>query len=561
MKTILISIQLIRCAICTFGVCFAILCSSLSSAEPDFTVPTEWSAAANQISEAQLRGHIRFLADDLLEGRGPGTTSDAITQLYVATELERLGYQPFAGDKQWIQPVPMVGVRSYSPQEIEFKTTKSSIKFRYFDDFIGNVGNAQPEVDIKNAEVIFVGYGIEAPEYGWNDYKSVDLKGKVLLMMNNDPEQDPQLFGGKKRLYYGRWSYKYESAARQGALGAIIIHTTPSAGYPYKVVQTSWTGEEFELKDKVGPKLSLKSWMTEEAAKQLVENAGLNLDELRAKAEKRDFQPVALNTRLTLKIKADIKDKDTGNVIGLLPGSDPSLIDQYVLLMAHHDHLGLAETRDEKGDNIYNGAIDNASGTATVLTLARAISSLKVPPKRSVIIAVVGAEEQGLLGSAYFSEKPPVSSKKIAAVINVDGMNFLGRTKDVHLIGSGKSSLDSFIEKVAKYQSRVVTPDAFPERGSYYRSDQFSLAKIGVPGVYLQSGTIVRDKPEGWGKDQIAEWIEKHYHQRSDQYDPNWNLEGAVEDTQLLFYVSMLVSDGKEMPKWNPGDEFERLRE
>lgn len=527
---------------------------------PAFLPNDTIQAAAQQIDEASLRGSIRFLADDLLEGRGPGSTADRVTQLYLSTQLEALGYRPAASDGTWTQRVPMIGVSTRCPPTVSIEHAQQKIELKFFDEYIANCGEPKESLSIKDAELVFVGFGIQAAEFQWDDFKGQDLRGKILVMMNNDPENDPTIFAGKRRLYYGRWKYKYESAARQGAIGAIIIHTTPSAGYPFTVIQTSWTGEEFELPETEEPRLRMKSWVTEDAARKMFSQAGLELDQLRESAQHREFKPVSLGSKMSIELTSVVRTKETGNVLGVIEGSDPQLKNEYVVMMAHHDHLGLAESRDQNGDNIYNGAIDNASGTATLLCLAKAFSSMREPPKRSILIAAVGAEEQGLLGSAYLAAHPPVPPEKMAALINIDGFNQLGPTRDVHLIGAGKSSLDAIVSRVAEYQGRVVTPDLFPERGSYYRSDQFSLAKIGVPAVYLQGGTSVRDKPDGWGKEQLDRWIEVHYHQRSDEYDPNWDLRGAVEDSQLLFYVAWLASDAATVQSWNPGDEFEQYR-
>jgi len=528
---------------------------------PEKFVPNDAvRAAAERIDEASLRGPIRFLADDLLEGRGPGTTADALTQLYLSTQLQTFGYQPAASDGTWIQRVPMIGVTTRCPPTLSIQRDRKNLDLKFFDDYIANCGEPKESIAIHDAELVFVGYGIQAAEFDWDDFKGQDVRGKILVMMNNDPEDDPKLFAGKRRLYYGRWDYKYESAARQGAAGAIIIHTTPSAGYPYSVIQTSWTGEEFELEDSTSPRLAMKGWLTEDAARRVMSQAGLDLDRLREQAQRRDFQPVALGSRLSIELTSQVRTKETGNVLGVLEGSDENLKKEYLVLMAHHDHLGIAESRDQNADHIYNGAIDNASGTATLLSVAKAFAAMPTRTKRSILVCAVGAEEQGLLGSAYLSTHPPVPPEKMAALINIDGMNHLGLSRDVHLIGAGKSTLDAFVARVSEYQQRVVTPDLFPDKGSYYRSDQFSLAKIGVPGVYLQSGTSIRDRPMGWGKEQLDQWIEVHYHQRSDEYDPAWDLRGAVEDAQLLFYVGWLASDVPDMQAWRPGDEFEQYR-
>ncbi len=512
------------------------------------------------ISESVLRAHLRFLADDLLEGRGPGTRGDALTQLYLATQFESLGLKPIPKMGGWIQPVPLVGTTTAAPKELRFQSNSESVSWRYFDDYIAVTGKPVESVELAGREIVFVGYGIQAPEYDWDDFKDADLEGKILLVMNNDPASDPNLFAGKKRLYYGRWDYKYESAARQKAAGAIIIHTTESAGYPFQVIQTSWTGEEVELRDDIGPRLQMRSWATNDACKKLCELAGYSLDELRARAEMRDFRPVPLGVRLDVSLQAVIRPFESGNVLGMIEGSDPKLKDEYVIFMAHHDHLGRAATRNEKGDDIYNGAIDNASGTATLLAIADYFNQNRVRPKRSILFAAVAAEESGLLGSRYFASFPPIPPGKMSAVLNIDGINFLGRSKDVNVIGDGKSNLDALIAEAAKRQNRVVVPDTSPDKGYYYRSDQFSLAKVGVPGVYLHSGIAIVGRPDGWGKQQIDAWTERDYHQPSDEYDPNWNLEGALEDAQLLAWIGLQIAEGDELPAWNQGDEFEAAR-
>lgn len=528
----------------------------LVSAEPPLETILE------KVTEDQLHGHIQFLADDLLEGRGPASTGDKLTQLYLETQFRTLGLQPIKGLGSYRQPFPMIGQMSQPEKEWIFRRDKKAIgePFRYFDDFIAVAGRPEKVNRLQDAEVVFVGYGIQAPEFEWDDFKNVDLRGKVLLMMNNDPEQDPKLFAGARRLYYGRWDYKYESAARQGAAGAIIIHTDPSAGYPFSVIQTSWTGEEFELRDSQSPRMDMKAWMTDAATKRLVASAGFDLDQLRAKAETRDFTPVPLGVTLTTSIACEARERETANVLAVLPGSDPKLRDEYLAFMAHHDHIGIAASRDETGDTIYNGAIDNASGTAALLAIAQAMVHSGAQPRRSILFAAVGAEEQGLLGSKYFAEHPPIPNGKLTAVINIDGLNFLGPTRDVQVIGFGKSSLDGLVSAAAQSQSRTVIPDREPSKGYYYRSDQFSLAKVGVPGLYLHSGYEVIGKPDGWGKKQLDAWTDRDYHQRSDEYDPDWDLSGAVDDIRLLLNVGWQCANQDSMQAWNPGDEFELPR-
>jgi Zn-dependent M28 family amino/carboxypeptidase len=407
--------------------------------------------------------------------------------------------------------------------------------------------------------VVFVGYGIQAPEYDWDDFKGQDLEGKVLLMMNNDPDWDPNLFAGETRLWYGRWDYKYQSAARQGAVGAIIIHTAPSAGYPFQVVQTSWTGEQFELPAGDEPRLQAAAWVTEDSARALVALGGHDLDALREAADNRDFQPVPLGVTTSIGMDVNINRVSTANVLGLIPGSDPELADEAVIYTAHHDHLGIG-TPNADGDTIYNGAYDNASGVAQVLAIAKAILALPEAPRRSVLVALVGAEEQGLLGSKYYAANPTFQPGKIAANLNYDGGNIWGHTHDVTFVGLGKSSIDQIMSAIAAEQGRVVKPDQFPDRGYFYRSDQFSFAKIGVPAMYLDTGTDFVDRPPEWGKEQVNHYTNVNYHQPSDEYDDSWNFDGMIQDALLGYWTGLAIANADEMPKWNEGDEFEAAR-
>jgi len=406
---------------------------------------------------------------------------------------------------------------------------------------------------------VFVGYGIEAPEYQWDDFKGVDVKGKVLVMLNNDPDWDPKLFAGNTRLYYGRWTYKYESAARHGAAGVIIVHTTPSAGYPWQVVHSSWGGTQFELPAESEPRIQLKGWATEDAVRRLLKAGGADLDALVAKARSRSFKPVPLNLRTSIKFENDVSRVRTANVAGLLPGSDPKLRDEVVIYSAHHDHFGIGEP-DKSGDRIYNGAEDNAAGCAQLLAIARAFAALPERPRRSVLFLFVAGEEQGLLGSKYYSLHPTFPAGKSAANINYDGGNFLGRTRDLTQVGAGKSSLDAIARALVEKQGRVLVPDQNPDKGYYYRSDQFSFAKIGVPALYFDEGTDYIGKPAGWGKQQHDAWTEHVYHQPSDQLNDSWNFDGMIEDATVGFEAGWLVAQADEMPAWNAGDEFEAAR-
>ncbi|HKH44756.1 MAG TPA: M20/M25/M40 family metallo-hydrolase [Thermoanaerobaculia bacterium] len=523
------------------------------------TVPAAAEKAAAVIDEDSLKGPIRFLADDLLEGRGPASRGDRLSQLYLGTTLQYLGFEPAFENGSYIQPVDVVSVTADVPKSWQFSKGGQNLTLKFWDQFIAASGVQEAKSTLNNSEIVFVGYGIKAPEHKWDDFKGTNLKGKVLLMLNNDPDWDPQLFEGERRLYYGRWTYKYESAAAQGAAGAIIIHTTPSAGYPFQVVQTSWTGPQFELPAEGEPRLQVQSWVTEDAARQLVKLAGQDLDALVKSARSRDFKPVPLGVTTSLAMSNKVEKVQTANVGGLMRGSDPKLKDEVIIFSAHHDHLGIGEP-DKTGDKIYNGAVDNAAGVAQVVAIARAFSELPEPPRRSVLFLFVAAEEQGLLGSEYYAKHPTFPPGKIAANINYDGGNNLGRGLELAYIGLGKSSLDKVVTSLAATQDRKVVGDQFPDRGSFYRSDQFNFAKIGVPAIYLDAGTKFRGRPEEWGKEKAEEYEAKDYHQPSDELRPDWNFDGMIEDAKLGFYAGVVLANDDKMPTWNPGDEFEAAR-
>jgi Zn-dependent M28 family amino/carboxypeptidase len=514
--------------------------------------------AANQINDPYMREIIEEISSDAYEGRGPGAAGDVKARAYLAQRMEDLGLEPGA-DGSYEQLFDLVGVNASQPDTWTFEGHGETKVLKQWDQFIASAGVQEERIDIENAELVFVGYGIQAPEYDWDDYKGADLEGKILVMMNNDPDWDPELFGGETRLWYGRWDYKYLSAAKQGAVGAIIIHTQPSAGYPFQVVQTSWTGEQFELPAGDEPRIKMPAWVTEDTARELIAMAGLDLDELREAAYNRDFEPVPLGITTSIGMDVELNRVQSGNLLGLIPGSDPELSDEVVIYTAHHDHLGIG-TPNEAGDTIYNGAYDNASGVALVMGIAKAVKAMPEAPRRSVLIALVGAEEQGLLGSKYYAENPTFRPGKIAANINYDTVNVWGHTHDITFIGLGKSTADQITRLIAAEQGREVKPDQFPARGSFYRSDQFSFAKIGVPALYLDPGMDFVDRPPGWGKEQVNHFTDVNYHQPSDEYDPSWNLDGMIEDAKLGFWVGLAVANADEMPSWNEGDEFEATR-
>lgn len=531
--------------------------SDQDSTDPVTDVSSE--AASKAITAELMRGYVKELADDKYEGRGPGSAGDAAARSYLIQELEKLGLVPGAEDGQWEQPFELVGVSATQPDEWIFKRGEAELTLQQWDEFIVSSGVQAERAEVMDAEVVFAGYAIQAPEYDWDDFKGQDLSGKVLMIINNDPDWDPELFEGEKRLWYGRWGYKYLSAARQGAVGAIIIHTQPSAGYPFQVVQTSWTGEQFELPAGDEPRLEVAAWVTEDSAKALVQMAGLDLDELREAADNRDFEPVPLGITTSIGMDVTLTRVQTANVLGLLTGSDAQISNEVVIYTAHHDHLGIG-TPNEEGDAIYNGAMDNASGVAQIMAIAKALKALPGAPRRSILFALVGAEEQGLLGSQYYAENPTFSPGKIAANLNYDGANIWGHTHDVTYIGLGKSSIDNIVSAIAEEQGRVVKPDQFADRGYFYRSDQFSFAKIGVPAMYLDTGTDFVDRPADWGRQQVNHYTDVNYHQPSDEYDDSWNFEGMIDDALLGFWTGLAIANADEMPRWVEGDEFEALR-
>ena len=549
-------------------------CSKEQPVEPVADVPPETGSpvaveaaggnpvaeqASLQITDEYMRGIIVEISGDDYEGRGPGTAGDEKARKYLAKRMEEIGLEPGAADGSWEQSFDLVGINASQPDSWTFDGHGKSMTLAQWDDFIVGSGVQKERAEFADAEIVFVGYGIQAPEYDWDDYKGVDLEGKVLLMMNNDPDWDPELFGGETRLWYGRWDYKYLSAARQGAVGAIIIHTTPSAGYPFQVVQTSWTGEQFELPAGDEPRSQVEAWITEDKARELVAMAGLDLDDLREAAYNRDFEPVPLGITTSLGMDVELNRVESANLLGLIPGSDPELSDEVVIYTAHHDHLGIG-TPNEDGDVIYNGAMDNASGVAQIMAIAKAIKALPEAPRRSVLVALVGAEEQGLLGSLYYANNPTFAPGKIAANLNYDGGNIWGHTHDVTFVGLGKSSIDDLVKLIAEEQGRVVKPDQFADKGYFYRSDQFSFAKIGVPAMYLDTGTDFVDRPPEWGREQQEHYTNVNYHQPTDEYDPSWNLEGMISDALLGYWTGLAIANADEMPTWSPGDEFEAAR-
>jgi Zn-dependent M28 family amino/carboxypeptidase len=512
------------------------------------------------INEATLKGHIRFLADDMLEGRGTGARGGELAAKYIAAQLEALGAKGAGADGSFFQPVSLVGVKADPSTTLTISGASGSETFKFADDFVAFTGAQTESVDV-DADLVFVGYGVEAPEQRWNDYKgdAADYRGKILVMLVNDPPattQEPNLFGGKALTYYGRWTYKYEEAARRGAAGVILLHTDQSAGYPWGVVRTSngsWRFDIARTQNDTTPFLQFRSWVTDEAARRLMKLAGQDLDALRTKAATRDFQPVKLGLKGKLNLKSEVKRVAAPNVVGVIEGSDPQLRNEYVVYSAHWDHLGIGAP-NKSGDTIYNGALDNASGVAVVLAIAETIA--RTPPKRSSLFLFPTAEEQGLLGAEWYAKHPVVPIEKTAANINLDSMNVLGPTQDFIPLGAERSTLKGVVEAVARDMGLRVSPDARPEQGSFFRSDHFPFAKAGVPSISLKEGNDYVGHSKEWGEEQFRAYNTAHYHQPSDEMRDTWDYRGMIQEAEIALAIGRRISDMPEKPRFNPGDEF-----
>jgi Zn-dependent M28 family amino/carboxypeptidase len=531
---------------------------------PSTSLPREVDAAMKTINSARIRAHLKFLADDKLEGRGTGERGGEIAADYIATSLQLSALWPGAAGNSYLQRVPLVGALTLPETTLAFTTAAGAAVAtpKLKQDVMLWSDTQQPTVD-SEADLVFVGYGIESPAHSWDDYKGQDVAGKVLVMLVNDPpSEDPAFFGGKALTYFGRWTYKFEIAAKKGAVGALLIHTDASAGYGWDVVRNSWGSERSsgELDPKAPAPLKQAGWMTEVFARTLMQGAGQDLDALRAAAAKPDFRPVALPLRSKAHVVSRVRRFDSANVIAYVPGTDDTLKDQAVIVTAHYDHLGLGDP-DEKGDRIYNGAYDNASGVATMLELARAFRLAPVKPRRAVVFMAVTAEEQGLLGSEFYASHPTFPPGKLAANFNLDGVSVLGISKDMTFLGGERSTLKGLIDEAAREFGFTVAPDSHPEQGSFYRSDHFNFARIGVPAVSVEHGETFEGKDPAWGAAQWQAYNTTRYHRPSDQYDPEWDLEGAEKTAQIVFYLAYRAASADTMPAWNPGDEFAAARE
>jgi len=553
-----------RVAPCVIAILSATATSILAADE----LALRLQPALEAITPDALLAHIKILASDEFEGRAPGTKGEELSVKYISNQFKQIELKPGNPDGTYTQEVPLAGITSEA--RMSFTVGDRTIDLKYPDDFIASSARLKPEIKIDKSDVVFVGYGIVAPEYGWDDYKGVDAHGKTLLMLVGDPPipdpKDPsklneKMFRGKAMTYYGRWMYKYEIAAQKGAATAIIIHETDPAGYPYSVVKTSWGKENYEIDspNKNMDAVEARSWIALDAAKKLLADCGQDFDALKKSAITKEFRPVRLNAKARIEIKQQLRSFKSHNVIGKLEGSDPKLQGEYVLYTAHWDHLG--RHPELQGDQIFNGAIDNASGVASLIQLAGAFTELNPLPRRSLLFMATTAEEAGLLGAKFYAEHPLYPLEKTLADINIDTVNPWGKTRDIEDLSDHNSTLDDLLAAAAKRNGRVMKPNSQPEKGSFYRADHFEFSKRGVPSLYTGGGKDFIGKPANFGKEKKDDYTAHHYHQVSDEVDPNWDLSGAVQDVDLLFEAGYQVANGDKFPEWKPGSEFKAKRD
>ncbi|MGZ5021883.1 MAG: M28 family peptidase [Chthoniobacterales bacterium] len=523
--------------------------------------------ALDVITPDKLLGHIKVLASDEFEGRAPGSKGEELSVEYIYKQFKALGLKPGNPNGTYTQEVPLAGITTTPRAMFDVKGKTTELKFP--DDYVASSARLHQDIKVENSDIVFVGYGIVAPEYGWDDYKGVDVKGKTILMLINDPpipdpndptKLDPKMFRGRAMTYYGRGTYKYEIAAEKGAAAAIIIHETGPAAYPFTVVQTSWAKENFEIDrpNKNMDQVEVRSWITLDVAKKLLADSGQDFDALKKAALSKDFRPVSLGAKVTFDLKQVVRSFKSHNVVGKIEGSDPKLKDEWIIYSAHWDHLG--KHPELQGDQIFNGALDNASGVAAIIELADAYMHLPKPTKRSVLVMATTAEEAGLLGAKYYAENPLYPLAQTLADINIDGTSVWGKTHDIEDISDGNSDLDDLLGQEIERQGRVLVPNSKPERGSFYRADNFEFSKVGVPSLYTGRGRDFPGKP-GFGEEKMEDFVAKHYHQPSDEVQPDWDLSGAVQDVQAMFEVGYVVANAEKFPEWKPGNEFKARRD
>lgn len=569
--------RILSCGLLAALLTIAIACMQPTTNQPASTnapattasaLPPELKPGLESISGDTIMQHTKVLSSDEYEGRGPGTKGEELTVKYLTEQFQKLGLKPGNPDGTYVQKVPLAGFTAQPTASFTAGVKRIDLKFP--QDYVAVSRRFVPESKVENSDIVFVGYGVVAPEYGWDDYKGVDVRGKTIVMLINDPavpaasdpsKLDEKMFKGKAMTYYGRWTYKYEIASEKGAAAAIIIHETGPAGYPYEVVSGSWSRENFDIQkpDKNMSRVAVESWITTDRAKELFTAGGQDFDTLKKAAVTKDFKPVTLNAKANFDLKNTLREINSANVVAKVEGSDPLLKNEYVIYSAHWDHLG----RDPKlqGDQIFNGALDNASGCASLLEIAEAFTKLPTPPKRSILFLAVTAEEKGLLGAKYYAQTPLYPLSKTLANINMDGVNQWGRTKDIAMVGDDNSTLIDLLRETATAQGRTVNPDPEPEKGSYYRSDHFEFAKVGVPALYTDTGTDFVGKDANYSKQKREEYTEKDYHKVSDEIKPDWDLAGAVDDAQLLTAIGYRVAQGEKYPEWKSGSEFKAKRD
>jgi Zn-dependent M28 family amino/carboxypeptidase len=542
----------------SFRLLAPVAAGALVALAPPLSAQASAPRAAARITANEIDGHLRFLASDLLEGRAPATRGGRLAAEYIASQLRASGVEP-AAEGSYFQKVPIDIVGADTSTIRVSASGKATATFRYPTDVVVWAGSAT-ESSAARGELVFVGYGASAPEFNWDDFKGTDLKGKVLLVLVNDPpapSSEPELFGGKAMTYYGRWTYKYEEAERRGAAGALIIHTTERAGYPWHTVVGSWAKEQRMLPrdPKAPPPLGVRGWITDSAATALLAQAGLDLAALRTQAESRGFNPVPTGITVDASFRNRVEHLESENVVGVVKGRDPALRDSYVAFSAHWDHLGIGPKVE--GDSIYNGASDNASGVADMLAVARAAAAAP-RPRRSLLFVFVTAEESGLLGSEYYATNPTVPIESIIANVNVDGGNVLGRTRSFRVLGEDKSSLGPSFRRLIAPNGLRTAPDEHPERGYFYRSDHFAFAKAGIPSVSIAAGTDFIGRPATWGSEQLQDYTDHRYHQPSDEYRPDWDLSGAAQLSELVLRFGLSLANSATVPTWSDKAEFKR---
>jgi Zn-dependent M28 family amino/carboxypeptidase len=547
----------------------AAACSDGADSAPAQQASQPAAVPPARIDSGAILERIKVLASDEYEGRAPGTKGEELTVRFLEEEFKKLGLKPGNADGTYVQKVPLVGITAANTQPLTIAGGGKKQTFKWADDVVAWTKHVADGASIRNSELVFAGYGVEAPEFKWDDFKDVDISGKTLIVLVNDPQVpdpadpsklDAKTFNGNAMTYYGRWTYKFEEGARKRAAGVLIVHETGPAGYPFSVVQGNLR-EKFDLvtPDKNMGRSAIEGWITLETAKKILGMAGQDFDALKKQALTREFRPVPLKLTASLGVRNTMRTLDSRNVVAKLEGSDPALKDEYIVYTAHWDHLGVGAP--VKGDAIYNGALDNASGVSQLIEIAGAFGRAQPQPRRSIVFLMVTAEEQGLLGSQYYSVAPVYPLAKTLANINIDGINQWGRTRDITVVGMGASDLDDYLRDAANQQGRTLRPDPEPEKGFYYRSDHFNFAKQGVPALYTDTGVEFIGKPSEYSRQKRDEYTENDYHAPSDEVKSDWDLSGAVEDAQLLYTVGYRIANAEKFPEWKPGNEFRAKRQ